>query len=394
MSEPVSVYIHIPFCVSRCNYCDFVTYAGQDRWMQPYTRALIHEIEWTAAAAGHPVDVHTVFFGGGTPSHLPAAQLAEILDAVKSHFRVRDDAEISLEANPGTLDEAACRELRRQGFNRISLGMQSSDDDELRMMGRIHNYRQAVEAVQMARSAGFDNLSLDLIYGLPGQSLPDWQRVLERTLELEPQHLSLYSLTVEEGTVLHDLVHSGELPEPDPDIAADQLEWSCDFLAARGYNHYEISNWALMDQDRDLRARHNLQYWLNDPYLGFGAGAHGYFENRRYLHPTGLAEYIQSVKDAAGKPDRLAWNRRLAEQTQTERMQDEMMLGLRLLEHGITEADFLRKFGTSPAETYGRQLADLIHAGLLESTPEGGWRLTRRGLLLGNQVFMQFVGED
>lgn len=396
MSDLVSVYIHIPFCLQRCNYCDFVTYAGQERWMEPYTAALCREMEMTAAAIGEPVDVHTIFLGGGTPSFLSGEDLHRILATVQSSYSVRSDAEISLEANPGTLTADGLCELRRMGFNRISLGVQSSDEDELRMLGRIHTHEQTVEAVSLARAAGFDNLSLDLIYGLPGQSLADWQTVVQRTLELHPEHLSLYSLTIEEGTPLFEIVSSGQLPVPDPDTAADQLEWSCDYLTGQGYNHYEVSNWARVDGRRDLRARHNLQYWLNDPYLGFGAGAHGYFQNRRYLHPTGLAAYVQSIQEAGARPDLLAWHTSLPEVDDLERMQDEMMLGLRLLDKGIVDDEFRLKFSRSPLDVFGREIADLIHAGLLEENPGpvGGWRLTRRGLLLGNQVFMQFVGEE
>lgn len=396
MSSPASVYVHIPFCIRRCSYCDFVTYAGMESFFETYTRAVCKEIELVTSCLEKPPEIHTVFFGGGTPSVLPVENLEKILQTNREKFQFVEPVEISLEANPGTLDLDLCQNLRKIGFTRISLGVQSTNQKELELLGRIHTYPEAVIAFQMARAAGFDNINLDLIYGLPGQSLVDWQQSLQTVTALNPEHLSLYSLTVEEGTRLWEQVRMGEIPEPDPDVAADQLEWNCDYLEKEGYRHYEVSNWARYDGDRDLRARHNLQYWINEAYFGFGAGAHSYFEYKRIANTGNIPDYIKSIQSAGEYNQLLRLNQPQTSITKNEQMQDEMMLGLRLLDEGISPEHFKEKFGRFPEEVFGKELENLIQTGLLEkiTCPEVRYQLTRRGLMLGNQVFMQFVGDN
>ena len=276
---PFSLYLHIPFCVHRCAYCDFNTYAGLEALIPEYVNALQREIGWSAHLAGEPgsgagrLPVHTLFFGGGTPSLLPLDRLELILSSVYSAFDVMADAELTLEANPGTLTPAYLNGLRRLGVNRLSLGVQSANPFELRMLERQHDYSDVIQSVAWARQAGFDNLSLDLIFGLPGQTMAVWQNTLALVGALQPEHLSLYALTLEHGTPMQHWVDRGLMLEPDGDAAADMYEWAGDYLDRQGFGQYEISNWARRMPGGGLRAcRHNLQYWRGLPYLGFGAG--------------------------------------------------------------------------------------------------------------------------
>ena len=397
-----SLYLHIPFCSHRCAYCDFNTYAGKGRLIPDYAEALCGEICVVAASAPGRLAVHTVFFGGGTPSMLTTTQLESILAAIRGCFSLAPGAEISLEANPGTCSRAYLRELRSLGFNRLSLGAQSAHPDELRQLERIHDYFDVLEAVTWARRAGFDNLNLDLIYGLPEQSLARWQSTLKLALELHPEHLSLYALAIEPGTPFGRWAARGLLPIPDPDLAAEMYEWVMDFLAASGYEHYEISNWAKPDH----QCRHNLQYWRNQPYLGFGAGAHGYANGLRVANALRVKTYIERC---AHHSSSISFPLSPATVNHTpvtprDEMQETMITGLRLTKEGISAAGFQARFGVSLQETFGREIDNLVGLGLLEwvdsqtsdvyktsEVSDNLLRLTRRGRLLGNQVFMCFV---
>ncbi len=300
-----SVYVHIPFCTVRCAYCDFNTYAGLEGLMPAYVDALCREIRQVGASAPDgPLLVDTVFLGGGTPSLLAVDQASDILQAIRETFAMSPDAEVTLEANPGTVDADRLLDLRGLGFNRISFGVQSAHESELRLLDRLHTFGQAVEAVHMARSAGFQDVNLDLIYGIMRQTLTMWQTTIDRALELEPDHLSLYALTLEHGTPMQARVEQGLLPEPDPDLAADEYEWAEQALQAAGFVHYEISNWARADpadnpgQCRHA-CRHNLQTWRNAPYLGFGAGAHGFAAGWRYADVRSPQAYIRAMASSA-----------------------------------------------------------------------------------------------
>ena len=253
MSIPLALYLHIPFCAVRCAYCDFNTYAGLERLYEPYAAALIREIRRAGDERGRPA-VRTIFIGGGTPTVLPPTLLADVLDACREAFDVAADAEITSEANPGTVDQAHFAALAGMGVNRLSMGVQSFDDAELAWLGRIHSAEEAVAAFHAARAAGFANINLDFIFGLPGQDPATWTRTLARAIDLAPEHLSLYSLTVEPGTPLFDQARRGAIAEPDDDLAADLYALACDALAAGGYEQYEISNWArtgVRNQDQE-----------------------------------------------------------------------------------------------------------------------------------------------
>jgi len=390
MAEPLSLYVHIPFCASKCGYCDFNSFAGQDQLIPSYARALVMEADlWRSATAGR--SVATVFFGGGTPSLLSLDVLRPILSGLRSAFAVAPGAEVSLEANPGSVDEDYFRALLELGFNRLSLGVQSFHEDELQALGRCHSAEDARRALRAARSAGFRDVNLDLIFGLPEQPMERWQGSVEAALELQPEHLSLYALTVEGGTPLARDVARGRTPPTDPDAQADQYEWTQERLARAGYEHYEISNWALPGH----RCRHNLTYWECGEYLGLGAGAHSYLDGVRFAAAASPAEYIsrveESSKEAARSGGKTAMRQVVSGETPTneQAMADVLILGLRLVE-GVSLASFQRRFGADAMDAFGDRLAEPLDYGLVEIC-QGRLRLTDRGRLLGNEVFARLL---
>lgn len=390
------MYVHIPFCRHRCAYCDFNTYAGKEGRIEAYTDALCLEIRSLARGAHARLPVHTIFFGGGTPSLVPPAGLSRVIETLAQSFDLSHQAEISLEANPGTLSLPYLENLRRIGFNRLSLGMQSAHPDDLRLLERQHDYVDVVQAVKWARQAGFSNLNLDLIFGIPGQSLERWRRTLDLALALRPEHLSLYALTLEHGTPFERWSAHGLVPQADPDLAADMYETAEERLAREGYLHYEISNWAKVIDGLARVCAHNLQYWHNWPYLGFGAGAHGYAGGYRTANVLGIEAYIRRCHsgDERAFPFSPATVNALPIDRFTE-MQETMMVGLRLTEEGVSTHEFRSRFGKDIREVFGKDVEDLLNLGLLEWSGDdhSRLRLTTRGRLLGNQVFMRFVGE-
>ena len=420
MTNPnTSIYIHIPFCKHRCAYCDFNTYAGQEDSIPSYIQALINEIEFIGHRA-EQTNIHTVFFGGGTPSLLSASQFDSILWALRSAFTLTADAEISIEANPGTISLEKLNAIRKSGINRISFGVQSANTEELRMLERIHDFFTVIEAVSTARKAGFDNLNLDLIYGLPEQTLASWQTTLQRIVDLHPEHISAYALTLEHGTPFGRWSSKGLLPLPDPDLAAEMYEYAEEFLESNGYVHYEISNWAKKNKDEGERmkyeansnssfilhnssfvCRHNLQYWHSLPYLAFGAGAHGYANGYRYSNALRIKTYIERLSQPSAfsllqfplSPATINQHK----QSLKDDMSEYMLNNLRLTNAGVAESDFRLRFGSGLLDIYPKEIEELVKNGLLEiktsevfKTSEV-YRLTKRGRLLGNQVFMRFV---
>lgn len=394
----VGLYLHIPFCHTRCVYCDFNTYIDLNHLKARYVAALVQEVHQVGAAAGRP-EAATIFFGGGTPTALEPVQLGALIEACRAAFCVAPAAEVTVEANPGTVTTDYLRELRAAGVNRLSFGVQSFDDDELRFLGRLHDATIAREAVAMARAAGFDNLNLDLIFGLPGQPVERWAATLEEALALAPEHLSLYSLIVEPGTPLHTWVHRGEVPAPDDDTAAAMYEHAVERLAQAGYTHYEISNWARgrgepADVTPQLASHHNLIYWRNQLYWGFGAGAHSYVDGRRYANvrrPERYITLVESWEPGGAPPVAPAQDAKTVEQIDRDlAMGEQMMLGLRLVREGVGEAVFAARFGCSLDDAYGPTLARLEAWGLIERTPERV-RLTARGVLVANQVVARFL---
>ncbi len=404
-SHPLSLYLHIPFCDHRCAYCDFNAYAGLDALMPAYTDALVAEIAAWSAAVGRR-EAPTVFFGGGTPSLLPLPLMSRVIEALRTCFAIDPDAEWSLEANPGTVDAAYFRGLRTLGVNRVSIGVQSFDDTELRRLDRIHDGATAEAAYHAARSAGFDDISLDLIYGLEGQTAAGWERNILRALTLAPEHLSLYALTIEEGTPLAHRVARGAAPEPDGDAQADMYERAQELLGDAGYVQYEISNWSKPGR----ACRHNLVYWRDGEWLGLGAGAHSHLRggpggsaagshDLRFAVMNSPAGYTRRVREAA-LPARftpaagtlathMPWISFVEESDPAMAMSDAAIMALRLSE-GLSLLAFERRFGVPFDAVYGDALRDLDGLGLVERDGDR-LRITARGRLLSNEVFARLM---
>ena len=365
----LGLYIHIPFCKAKCAYCDFYSLAHSEEKMDAYTAALLRHLEEVAPrAAGMQVD--TVYFGGGTPSYLGTARLIRILQTVQRRYDVSRDAEITLEANPDSAgDWRALRKLRRAGFNRLSLGVQSTDDELLRRIGRVHTYEQVQQAVTAARKAKLTNLSLDLIYGLPGQTMEDWQRTLADAVALGPEHLSCYGLKLEEGTPLWQQRQA--LTLPDDYAQAEMYLYTVAALSEAGYGQYEISNFARAGRE----SRHNLKYWRMQEYAGFGPGAHSDFGGVRYGYVRDLDAYIAGrlVLAEAETDGTLA------------RDFEYVMLSLRTAE-GIDRRTFENRY-RQRFEAMERLFVQYEQAGLAQRT-EGGWRLTPRGFLVSNSIIV------
>ena len=397
-SSPISLYVHIPFCETKCPYCDFNTYAGIESLIPGYVAALRAEIGMWGRLLGRPA-VTTVFFGGGTPSYLPAEDIGSLVDTVARAFDLDQVSEISLEANPGDLTPGKLAAYLDSGIDRLSIGVQSLDDQLLGVLGRRHSADQAVDAFQMAVDAGYGNVSIDLMYGLPHQGIDVWERSLSSAADLRPDHISMYCLTLEAGTPMEQSVRTGELPEPDADLAADMYLMAEDAMERLGYRHYEISNWAQPGKE----SRHNLTYWRNEPYLGVGPGAHSYLAGHRFSNMRSPRDYTQRFQDyrlnpaVADRPiARLIREMPVVESVEhinrRLEMAETLMLGLRL-DSGVENAAFARRFGVTPADAYRDTVEELQTAGLLALT-EGCVRLTARGRLLGNEVFGRFFVDD
>lgn len=379
VSNPIALYVHIPFCRRKCGYCSFVSYQSRQADIPLYLKALKAEITQRANRAA----ISSVFFGGGTPSLLSAGQIGDILATIRSLFAVDKAAEITIEANPGTVDEAWLTAIRGLGVNRLSLGVQSLNDRDLALLGRIHTAEQARQAVKFARNAGFDNLNLDLIYGLPGQTLSDWQDTLEKAIALAPRHLSAYALTLEEETPMCQAIEERSLPAIDPDLSAEQYELAEDLLAKHGYLHYEISNWA----KQGYQCRHNLVYWQNRGYLGVGVAAHSSLIGHRLANTGDIDKYLADF--ICGLP----FEPEMDETIDAElRLAETVILGLRLV-GGISLDNIKERFGIDVLSYYHRQIDEMTQAGLMECDRDY-LKLTRRGRLLSNEVFWRLLPDE
>lgn len=371
MADKLGIYIHIPFCRSKCDYCDFYSLAGRDDRMDQYQKALLSHIKETAPLAqDFPVD--TIYIGGGTPSYYGAKRLKELLGVIRKLYQVEKDAEVTVECNPDSVDVKSLKILRKAGVNRLSMGMQSAIACELERIHRIHTPQQVNEAATAARKAGFTNLSLDLIYGLPGQTMDSWKATVEHALSLIPQHLSCYGLKVEEGTPLAARVAQGEVL-PDDDQQADLYLWTVGRLERAGYPQYEISNFA----KPGFASRHNLRYWLTQPYIGFGPGAHSDFGGRRYSFVRDLDAYIQGVLQGGDIIDESEII------PKRERCGEYLMLRLRTVQ-GINEQEYRSTYFMDFAPLQAR-LEQFRAQGWAEQT-DGRWHFTPKGFLLSNQL--------
>ena len=388
----LGLYIHIPFCLTKCTYCDFNTYAGIESMVSDVVDSLDTELRiWSSRP--DITEFSTIFFGGGTPSYIPPADIQRLMDTARTQVGIADRAEVSLEANPDDVRRDALIQWRDAGVNRLSIGVQSFDDDLLESLSRRHSASDALDAIRLARSSGFDNTSIDLMYGLPNQTLKVWADTLNTAIALRLPHISLYCLQIEPSTPMHHSVETGSLPMPDDDLAADMYELAMDSLSDAGYEHYEISNWCLPD----MRCVHNLGYWRNAQYLGIGPGAHSSLAGTRFWNLKSPKAYINAVRDASQassqRVPKVAPRSVAVEDVEltsdTMRMAETMMLGLRLRE-GISLAGFNRRFGIDVRDVYRDEISTLSDLRLIE-IDDSNVRLTRRGRLLGNEVFQRFV---
>jgi oxygen-independent coproporphyrinogen-3 oxidase len=385
VDDEFGIYIHIPFCSHICPYCDFNTYEGQSARIPAYVEAVCRELtlqgdQFDRRSAG------SIFIGGGTPSLLEPNQIRTILAACESAFALDPGAEVTIEANPNNLDERYCSGLLDSGVNRLSIGAQTLDRRGLRILGRLHDAPQVAQSAAAARRAGFDNISLDFIYGWPGQTVEQWQSDLSRLLAGEvggrpPDHLSLYGLIVEPGTPMADAVHRGILQPVDDDTAADFFELAGSMLNDAGWIHYEIANWASAPR---MVSSHNAVYWRNGDYAGIGAGAHGHLGHRRTMNQPSPVRYIAALECN----ESVVTN--LDEIDDRTAMGETMMLGLRLLQDGVSPASFARRHGVSLFDRFGSQLGRLTSMGVLEAD-DNRVRLTERGALLANSVCAEFL---
>ena len=406
--KSISIYIHIPFCVKKCQYCDFLSAPADSRAQEVYLRALKQEIS-EQAARYREYEVQTVFIGGGTPTAVPYEKLCGILKTIFSCYRVNPQAEISMEVNPGTVTKEALLAYRKARINRLSIGLQSADDGELKLLGRIHTYRDFLQTYRWAQEAGFTNINLDVMSALPGQSVENYRKTLETVLSLKPQHISAYSLIVEEGTPFYEKYgqESEKLQatgEKQPDLPSEEEEREMyalteKLLAEAGYHRYEISNYALPGRE----CRHNLVYWKRGNYVGFGLGAASMVENVRFENTREMQEYLAEYEDAPdaeeafaevtqGDAQQIFQGENVHPLSQEEQMEETMFLGLRLTE-GVSKAEFQRQFGVYMEQIYGEVIRENIAQGLL--IDETGYvRLTREGMDLSNYVMAQFLLDE
>lgn len=363
-------------------------------FLPQYVDALCQEIKSVAQTSAVQIKIGTLFFGGGTPSLLSVSQYRKILETSRELYDLSTVSEVTIEANPGTVTSEYLQGIRDAGVNRISFGMQSAHPDDLRVLDRQHRHEDVINAVAWSKQAGFEHINLDLIFGIPGQSLQRWNDTLDLALSEHVDHFSLYSLIIEDGTPMQRWVKRGILETPDDDLAADMYETAMDRLEQAGFLQYEISNWAKLDQI-DNRCQHNLQYWRFLPYLGFGAGAHGFANGSRTENIGGILEYIQKIKqNASGAFPASPAGEPAVKLSNWELMQEFLMVGFRLTDEGVSDTVFHAQFNHSIESVFDKQIDHLLKQELIERHPQDSTRLrlTRRGRLFGNQVFAQFVG--
>lgn len=390
-----SLYVHVPFCKRRCHYCDFTTYAGMEQYIDEYMESLRKEIR-IAINDKNIIPIHSIYFGGGTPSLVQAKFYGRLLEEIRKNAQVTSDCEITLESNPGTLSLPYLRGLQEAGINRLSIGVQSTDTFDLERLDRIHTIDDVLDSYRWARLAGFENINLDLIFALPWQNLDGWRHSLDRAINLKPEHFSLYSLIIEPETPLYRWHQRGWIAEQDDDLAADMYAYAIKALDAVGYEHYEISNWAKKDPAGKYESRHNKQYWLNRPYFGFGAGAHGYINGIRTVNTPGIQDYIKRMKQTKDADCHFPLTPATISSDRIDdkmQMQDQMMLGLRLVKEGVSAAKFEARFGRSITDVFTEEINRLGDQGLIEwaGDKEKHLRLTQRGIPVANRVFREFI---
>lgn len=374
----LGIYIHIPFCLSKCPYCDFNSIVIDSDLAEEYVKSLLKEIQPFSESHAERMFVETVYFGGGTPSILKTSQLDEILERVFNSLLVKPDAEISLEANPGTLTKEKVKKLKDSGFNRVSLGVQSFRDEELKILGRAHDSAQAIKSYKILRKY-FNNLSLDLIFGIPGQSLKTWRGNLNMALKLNPEHLSIYSLTIEEGTPFHYLWKQGKLSLPGEEETRKMYLESINLLKAQGYRQYELSNFAR----KGFECQHNLRYWQGKEYIGFGAGAHSYFQGVRWANVKNVKKFVERCKNGFSIID---FRERL---TSTQKINEFILLGLRMMD-GIDLRRLKENLNFDLEKEKKEEISELIKGRFLKRG-KNNLRLTTKGILVADSIIQKLV---
>ena len=385
MSKKIEIYIHIPFCVKKCAYCDFLSCPADDETKDRYVQALCREIEWSKDCLKEYL-VDTVFIGGGTPSILEEKYIGQILETLRNAARVSDDAEITIECNPGTLTMEKLEAYKDAGINRISLGLQSANDKELKTIGRIHDYEEFKKSFNLARLAGFKNINVDLMSALPGQTLDSYKDTLAKAITLNPDHISAYSLIVEDETALKDMVESGEVNLPSEDDEREMYYYTKEFLGRTGYKRYEISNYA----KDGFECRHNIGYWKRVEYLGFGIGAASLFKGERFSNTSDINRYMHILEEDVMNADEIwdSLNENTETLTQNDEMEEFMFLGLRMTD-GVSKSDFKKIFNCDIEAVYGNVIEKLANQNLIKEAGDL-ITLTDKGIDTSNIVLANF----
>ena len=388
---PVSLYLHFPFCERKCRYCDFLSGPAGEETREEYVDLLCHEIELRAGKITAPSEsaaaVDSIFIGGGTPSLMTPVQAARVMDTIRSRYQVLSDAEISMEINPGTVDPLKLLGFKAAGIGRLSIGVQSFDDSELRLLGRIHTAAEARETFHAAREAGFDNINLDLMSALPGQNIETWSNTLKEAVSLGPEHISAYSLIIEEGTPFASLLDAGELPDlPSEEEDRQMYHFTKQFLASKGYRRYEISNYAKAGYE----CRHNCGYWTGHEYLGLGLGASSCLGGERFRNPDKMDDYRKALMNTNGYNSAETMRRERQTLTMNDRMEEFMFLGLRMTE-GVSEKEFEKRFGVKMEDIYGGVLHRHLEQNVIRRTPDHRIALTEYGLDVASYVMADYL---
>lgn len=378
----IGIYIHIPFCMKKCFYCDFVSYANKEDMIEKYIKALEKEIK-IKAEENKLLKINTIYIGGGTPSFIDSKHIVYIINAIKESFNVKENAEITIEVNPGTVTKNKLEDYIKCGINRISIGLQTTNNELLKQIGRIHTYEQFLETYNLIRMVGFNNINVDLMLALPNQTIKDLEDSLNKVIMLKPEHISVYSLILEEKTKLYDLVESGKLELLDENIEREMYWKVKNVLEQNGYKHYEISNFA----KQGYESKHNLNCWNQEEYLGIGLAAHSYLHSKRYSNTENLEKYIKTLLEKEGTKNDIVTIHE--EQTLEDKQKEYMLLGLRKIE-GIKISDFKNKFVQNPIYIFRKELDKLVKEDLIQ-VEDNNIKLTKKGLDLANLVFEEFV---
>lgn len=377
--EELGIYIHIPFCKQKCFYCDFCSFANKNEMQEKYVETVINEIKNITHKEKYTVT--TIYLGGGTPSILNPEYIKNILQEIKSSFKILDDAEITIEINPGTVNEEKLKRYKEYGINRLSIGLQSANDKILKNIGRIHDYKQFEETFFFARKCGFKNINVDLMIGLPTQAIEDVKQTLEKIIQKNPEHISVYSLIIEEGTTIEKLINENKLQLPDEETERIMYWTVVNELKENGYNQYEISNFS----KKTYESKHNTNCWKQKQYIGLGTSAHSYLNKKRYSNTNNIEEYIKNIQES-----NISKNITIhEEQTEASTMNEYMLLGLRMIQ-GININEFKQKFKTDPTIKYKEILEKLQKENLIQIT-KTSIKLTKQGIDFGNIVWEEFI---